>query len=127
MAAAAPEAAAFEDKQHVRRLYDHLRAQFGYVGAVDHKEVDARALFRILRDARTPSDFLLGMQTANLFYNFGVKLRHCEIASRLLAAAMVCKMESEAVELVKLYGTWLQHPPDTALVYAVMGHFLDAG
>jgi len=47
--------------------------------------------------------------------------------SRLMAAAMACQVQQEAVELIKLYGTWLEHPPDTALVYAVMGHFLDAG
>merc|ERR1711957_872693 len=50
-----------------------------------------------------------------------------ELASRLLAAAMNCRQDSEAVELIKLYSTWLEHPPDTALIYAVMGHFSDAG
>jgi len=128
-AAAEPAAASSEtlDKQHVRRMYDELRAKFGYIGAVNHKQIGSRDLFRILRDSRNPSDFLHGMQTMNVFYNFGVKLRHRETASRLLAAAMVSKVESEAVELVKLYNTWLQDPPDKALVYAVMGHYLDAG
>lgn len=115
------------DPKHVRRLYDALRAKFGYIGAVDHKKVGAPDLFQLLRDSRTSSDFFLGMQAMNVYYNFGVKLRHHEIASRFLAAAMVCKVETEAVELIKLYGTWLQHPPDTSLVYAVMGHYLDAG
>jgi len=44
-----------------------------------------------------------------------------------MAAAMACQVQQEAVELIKLYGTWLEHPPDAALVYAVMGHFLDTG
>lgn len=127
VAEASVEGGATLDKQHVRRLYDELRAKFGYIGAVNHKEVGARDIFRILRDARSESDFLAGMQMMNVYYNFGVKLRHREIASRLLAAAMRCKVEAEAVELVKLYGTWLRDPPDKALVYAVMGHFLDAG
>lgn len=114
-------------KEETHRMYDDLKQKFGYLGALDHSKVGARDLFRVLRAARSPADYRIGLQTMNLFYNFGVKLKHRQIASRLLAAAMVCKVESEAVELIKLYGTWLQHPPETALVYAVMGHFLDAG
>merc|ERR1719263_2315021 len=63
----------------------------------------------------------------NMFYNYGVKLKHRELATRLLAAAMRCKQESEAAELIKLYSTWLEHPPETTLIYSVMGHFLDVG
>lgn len=97
------------------------------MGTVDHKKVGALDLYRIFKAAKTPRDFRVGLQAMNLFYNFGVKLRHRELATRLMAAAMACQVQQEAVELIKLYGTWLEHPPDPALVYAVMGHFLDAG
>jgi len=97
------------------------------MGNVDHKKIGALDLYRIFQAAKTPTDFRVGLQAMNLFYNFGVKLRHRELATRLMAAAMACQVHQEAVELIKLYGTWLEHPPDTALVYAVMGHFLDAG
>mmetsp|Transcript_16744 Transcript_16744/g.58449 ORF Transcript_16744/g.58449 Transcript_16744/m.58449 type:complete len:395 (-) Transcript_16744:46-1230(-) len=110
-----------------QRLFDELKMKFGYMGTVDHSKVGTPDLFRILKVARNAGDFNWALQAMNLFYNFGVKLKHREIASRLVAAAMVCKVESEAAEIVKLYGTWLERPPDIALVYGVMGHYLDAG
>lgn len=109
------------------RIYDQIKQKFGYMGTVNKKEIDSRVLFKILAAGKKPSDFSWALHAMNLFYNFGVKLRDREIASRYLSAAMVCKAESEAVEIIKLYGTWLQHPPDIALVYGVMGHYLDAG
>mmetsp|Transcript_68772 Transcript_68772/g.174757 ORF Transcript_68772/g.174757 Transcript_68772/m.174757 type:complete len:376 (+) Transcript_68772:50-1177(+) len=110
-----------------QRLFDELKMKFGYMGTIDHSKVGTPDLFRILKVARNAGDFNWALQAMNLFYNFGVKLKHREIASRLVAAAMVCKVESEAAEIVKLYGTWLERPPDIALVYGVMGHYLDAG
>eukprot|EP00438_Fugacium_kawagutii_P018172 Skav226116 [mRNA] locus=scaffold1047:41389:42507:- [translate_table: standard] len=74
---------------------------------------------------RSKRDLSYGLQAMNLFYNFGVKLKHREISTRLVAATMMAREESEAVELIKLYGTWLEHPPDSAVVYAVMSKFLD--
>jgi len=56
-----------------------------------------------------------------------VKMKHGEVATRLLAAAMICGVEDEAVDLIRLYWTWLEHPPDTSLIYAVLGYFLDSG
>lgn len=61
----------------------------------------------------------------NVFFNYGVKLKHRELVTRYMASAMVCQRSEEAVELVKLGGTWLEHPPDPSMVYTVMGHFLD--
>ena len=106
-------------------LYEDLKQKFGYIGMVNHKEVGVWDLFAILRGVRTKRDLGFALQTMNLFYNFGVKLKHREIATRLLAATMLAREESEAMELIKLYGTWLEHPPDTAVVYAVMSKFLD--
>lgn len=97
------------------------------MGLVNHKKVGARDLFEILKASKTDKDFKQVLYTMNMFYNFGVKLKHRELASRLLAAAMVCKEESEAVQVVRLYSTWLEHPPDSSLAYATMGHFIDAG
>eukprot|EP00929_Paragymnodinium_shiwhaense_P095137 TRINITY_DN56101_c0_g1_i3.p1 TRINITY_DN56101_c0_g1~~TRINITY_DN56101_c0_g1_i3.p1 ORF type:complete len:347 (-),score=85.54 TRINITY_DN56101_c0_g1_i3:59-1099(-) len=91
------------------------------------RQVGAKDLFKILNIAKSQEDYRAGLYAMNLLYNFGVKLKHREIASRLLACAMACEQYEEAVELVQLSGTWLEHPPDTALVYSVMGHFLDAG
>mmetsp|Transcript_51566 Transcript_51566/g.149751 ORF Transcript_51566/g.149751 Transcript_51566/m.149751 type:complete len:395 (-) Transcript_51566:125-1309(-) len=122
-AVVAESSAATEDPQ---RIYDELKYKVGYMGAVNHKEVGVLDLYKLLRVVRTPDHYKLGLQAVNMFYNFGVKLHHRELASRLVAAAMVCKVESEAVDLIKLYGTWLEKPPDRKLIYAVMGHFLDA-
>ncbi|CAE8723076.1 unnamed protein product, partial [Polarella glacialis] len=108
-------------------LYEELKQKFGYMGTVNHKEIGILDLYRILRGVANKRDFDMALHAMNLFYNFGIKLKHRELANRLLAAAMVCKQESQAVELVKLYGTWLEHPPDLPLVYAVMSHFLDKG
>jgi len=108
-------------------LYEELRQKFGYMGVVNQKEVGILDLYQIMRGVANKRDFELAMQTLNLFYNFGVKLKHRELTTRLLAAAMVAKQESEAVELIKLYGTWLEFPPDSSAVYAVMSHFLDKG
>ena len=106
-------------------LYEDLKQKFGHIGAVNHKEVGVWDLFAILRGVRTKRDLGFALQTMNLFYNFGVKLKHREISTRLLAATMLAREESEAMELIKLYGTWLEHPPDTTVVYAVMSKFLD--
>lgn len=106
-------------------LYADLKQKFGHVGAVNHKEVGVWDLFAILRGVRGKRDLGYGLQAMNLFYNFGVKLKHREISTRLLAATMMAREESEAIELIKLYGTWLEHPPDSAIVYAVMSKFLD--
>jgi len=108
-------------------MYDELKQKLGYMGAVNHKKVGVLDLYRIFQECRSLEDYRVGLQAMNTFYNFGVKLKHRELASRLLAVAMACRVESEAVDLIKLYGTWLEHPPDRALVYAVMGHFLDKG
>mmetsp|Transcript_25043 Transcript_25043/g.70590 ORF Transcript_25043/g.70590 Transcript_25043/m.70590 type:complete len:424 (-) Transcript_25043:22-1293(-) len=108
-------------------LYDELKLKFGYLGAVNHKEVGVLDLYRIMQASKARNHYGVCLNSMNLFYNFGVKLKHRELASRLLATAMNCKMEAEALELIKLYGTWLENPPDISLVYAVMGHFLDAG
>lgn len=107
--------------------YDQLKLKFGYMGVVNHKTTTVLDLFSIMRECRSPEEYKIALQAMNLFYNFGIKLKHREIASRLLACAMASQAEDEAVELIKLYGTWLQYPPDLPLVYAVMGHFLDAG
>mmetsp|Transcript_118276 Transcript_118276/g.334265 ORF Transcript_118276/g.334265 Transcript_118276/m.334265 type:complete len:374 (+) Transcript_118276:43-1164(+) len=104
-----------------------LKAKFGDMGLVSHKKVGVGDLYKIFRVASSPEDYKSGLHAMNLFYNFGVKLRHRELATRLLATAMACGCHDEGVELVKLGGTWLEHPPDSALVYALMGHFLDAG
>lgn len=108
-------------------LYEDLRRKFAPIGAVSHKKVGVTDLFKIMRAARDADDFKVAMKTMNRFYNFGVKLKHREIASRFLALAMLTSETAEAAELVRLYGTWLENPPSKALVYAVMGHFLDAG
>lgn len=108
-------------------LYEDIKQKFGYMGVVNHREVGVLDLYRILRGVINKRDYTTALQTLNLFYNFGVKLKHRELSTRLLAAAMVAKQESEAVELVKLYGTWLEFPPDSSVVYAVMSHFLDKG
>lgn len=111
----------------VTALCADLRQKFGRMGLVSHKKVGVRDLCAILRASRSKSDYRSSLAAMNTFFNFGVKLKHREIATRLLATAMRCSQESEAVELIRLYGTWLEHPPDTNLIYAVMGHFLDAG
>lgn len=104
-----------------------LRQKFGRMGLRSHKRVGTPDLFRILRVARSPEDYSAGLHAMNVFFNYGVKLRHRELASRLVACAMACGKVEEAVDMVKFGGAWLEHPPDTALVYALMGHFLDAG
>lgn len=79
----------------------------------------------MMRKANKGNHYRVALNTMNLYYNFGVKLEHQELAGRLLCLAMCCKQEMEAVQLIKLYHTWLEHPPDSGLVYAVMSHFLD--
>lgn len=128
-AAASPNAATADSgsKIEVMALVEDLRVKFGRMGLVSHKKVGVRDLYKIVKLADNKRDYKGVLLIMNLFYNFGVKLKHRELATRLLACAMRCEQESEAVELIKLYSTWLEQPPDTALMYAVMGHFLDAG
>mmetsp|Transcript_93348 Transcript_93348/g.179510 ORF Transcript_93348/g.179510 Transcript_93348/m.179510 type:complete len:389 (+) Transcript_93348:12-1178(+) len=116
-----------DSKEEARVLEANLKQMFGRMGVVSHKRVGILDLYRIMRVSRSEKDYQDSLSAMNLFYNFGVKLHHREVASRLLATAMRCKCEKEAVELIKLYSSWLEHPPDTGLIYAVMGHFLDAG
>lgn len=110
-----------------RDLYEDFKRKFQPIGTVSHKKVGVTDLFDNLRAARDGEDFKLALKTMNLMYNFGVKLKHREIASKLLASAMLTGETAEAAELVRLYGTWLEHPPSKALVYAVMSHFLAEG
>ena len=107
-----------EELKRPHVLYEDLKLKFGYMGVVNHKEVGVWDLFAVLRGVRNKGDLGFGLATMNLFYNFGVKLKHREISTRLLAATMLAREESEAIELIKLYGTWLEHPPDSAVVYA---------
>eukprot|EP00435_Cladocopium_sp_Y103_P024133 s1601_g5.t3 len=115
----------YQELKRPNVLYEELKLKFGYMGVVNHKEVGVWDLFAILRGVRNKGDLGFALQTMNLFYNFGVKLKHREISTRLLAATMLAREESEAIELIKLYGSWLEHPPDSAVVYAVMSKFLD--
>jgi hypothetical protein len=115
----------YEELKRPNVLYEELKLKFGYMGVVNHKEVGVWDLFAILRGVRNKGDLGFALQTMNLFYNFGVKLKHREISTRLLAATMLAREESEAIELIKLYGSWLEQPPDSAVVYAVMSKFLD--
>ncbi|CAE7337536.1 unnamed protein product [Symbiodinium microadriaticum] len=114
-------------KDAPRVLYEEIKQKFGYTGVVNHKQVGVRSLYDILRGVQNKKDLETALQTVNLFYNFGVKLKHREMSTRLLAASMRAPAESEALELIGLYGTWLEHPPDASIVYAVMSHFLDDG
>eukprot|EP00439_Symbiodinium_sp_Y106_P037285 s7281_g4.t1 len=114
-------------KDAPRVLYEELKQKFGYTGVVNHKQVGVRSLYDILRGVQNKKDLETALQTVNLFYNFGVKLKHREMSTRLLAASMRAPAESEALELIRLYGTWLEHPPDASIVYAVMSQFLDDG
>jgi len=110
-----------------QRLFDDLKRKFGYMGLIDKRKVGAQDLVNILKAGKSPNDYRCALQAMNVYYNFGVKLKHGEIASRYLAGAMKCKVYDEAVELIKLYGTWLESPPEISLVYSVMSHYLDAG
>eukprot|EP00928_Gymnodinium_smaydae_P032699 TRINITY_DN23612_c0_g1_i1.p1 TRINITY_DN23612_c0_g1~~TRINITY_DN23612_c0_g1_i1.p1 ORF type:complete len:414 (-),score=97.42 TRINITY_DN23612_c0_g1_i1:50-1219(-) len=125
--ATAAAAASSTPKESVQELVVDLEQKFGRMGVVSHRRVGVQDLFRVLRACRKPEDFQRSLSAMNRMYNYGVKLQHRELASRLLAAAMVCGQEQEAVEMIRLGGTWLEHPPDKPLIYALMGHFLDAG
>mmetsp|Transcript_23404 Transcript_23404/g.43057 ORF Transcript_23404/g.43057 Transcript_23404/m.43057 type:complete len:427 (-) Transcript_23404:41-1321(-) len=115
------------DEEKLDVMLENLRRKIGRMGIIDFKEVNVRELFKLLRVSRSRYHFRGCLQMMNLFYNFGVALNHRETSSRLLAAAMRSKAEEEAVEVVKLYGTFLEDPPAIRLVYALMEHFLDTG
>mmetsp|Transcript_27370 Transcript_27370/g.63163 ORF Transcript_27370/g.63163 Transcript_27370/m.63163 type:complete len:428 (-) Transcript_27370:82-1365(-) len=114
-----------QDKLDV--MLEDLKRKIGRMGVISLKEVNVRELFKLLRLCRKPFHFRGCLQMMNLFYNFGVPLGHRETSTRLLAAAMRSRAEDEAVEIVKLHGTFLEEPPAIRLVYALMEHFLDAG
>ena len=115
----------FADAPSVGTLYIELKRKFGHMGVVNHKEIGVWTLFDILKLVKSPKDLAWALQTMNLFYNFGIKMKHRELSTRLLAATMLARQDSEALELIKLYGHWLERPPDLNVVYAVMSKLVD--
>merc|ERR1719240_1434677 len=97
-------------------MLEDMKVKFGQMGVVSHNKVGVRDIFKILKQSHTEEDYRSSLLMMNLFYNFGVPLKHRELSSRLLAAAMRCGLESEAVDLIKHYSTWLPSPPSQKLV-----------
>jgi len=52
---------------HVQKMFEDLKQEFGYMGNVDHKKIGALDLYRIFQAAKTPTDFRVGLQAMNLF------------------------------------------------------------
>jgi len=115
------------EKQNIDVMLQETREKMGKVGAVDHKKVGVWDLMRFLSVAKNKHGWLVSLAVMNMFYNFNIKLKHRDLTTRLLAASIKCKQHAEGVELIKLYWSWLEHPPKIAVVYTLMGHFLDNG
>ena len=108
----------------VEREFINIKdSQFSKLGLYRKKITNEQTLYKLLQLAqpRNKSDYAACVFAMNHFYNFGVKIEHHDFTNRWLATAVETSRLDEAVQIVKLWNTWLPCPPRIELVNILIG------
>lgn len=97
------------------------------------KKVQQKLVFQVfeifqLAQKNSDEDFKACLHLVNHAYNFGYHpvFRHLEMSTRLLWLSMRAGDFGEAAQLVKVFHTFLDHPPKVRAILSLMSHLLDA-
>lgn len=101
-----------------RDIINNKESNFSKLGNYNKRTVNESLLYKFFQTANksNDSDYSAVVYAINQFYNFGVKIDNCEFASRWLSLAVEMEKMDEAVEIAKLWGTWLSCPPRIELL-----------
>jgi len=103
-----------------------LRQKFSPIGVPD-PDVSIRDLFAVWKTAKGAFDYKASLYAMNVCYNFGLRLDHYELSTRLLSLCLACGMEEEAVKLIENYDCFLKNPPKRHVIFSLMGTLLTKG
>jgi len=106
-----------------REIVNIKEAEFSKLGLFNKKVTDERTLYKLFQMAqpKNKTDYSACVYAINLFYNFGVDISHYDFTNRWLATAIETGRVDEAVNIVKLWHTWLPCAPRIELVESLIG------
>jgi hypothetical protein len=106
-----------------RELIKMKDSEFSKLGLYRKKITNEKSLYKLfqLAQPRNKSDYAACVYAINHFYNFGVKIEHHDFTNRWLATAIETSRLDEAVQIIKLWNTWLPCPPRIELVNILIG------
>ena len=101
-----------------RELVNLKQKEFSKLGLYRKKVTNEASLFKLFQMAqpRSKTDYSACLYAMNHFYNFGVSMEHHDLTNRWLSLAVESGRVDEAVQIVKLWNTWLPAPPNIKLV-----------
>ena len=106
-----------------REFVNVKEGEFSKLGLYRKKQTNEATLYRLFQLAQSGNkqDYAACVFAINHFYNFGVKIEHRDFTNRWLATAVETGRIDEAVQIVKLWNTWLPCPPRIELVEILIG------
>jgi hypothetical protein len=106
-----------------REIVNLKEYEFSKLGLFKKKQTNEKTLYKLFQMAqpKSKSDYAACVYAVNHFYNFGVSMDHHELANRWLATAVETGRIDEAVELVKLWQTFLPTPPKIEVINVLIG------
>ena len=106
-----------------REIVNVKEAQFSKFGLFKKNVTNEATLYKLFQMIQpgNKSDYAACVYAINHFYNFGVEISHFDFTNRWLAVAVETGRLDEAVNIVKLWHTWLPCPPRIELVESLIG------
>lgn len=107
----------------VEREFVNLKqTHFSRLGLYRKENTNEATLYKLFQMAQPQNklDYSACVFAMNHFYNFGVGLEQYDITNRWLALAIEAGRINEAVQIIKLWNTWLRSPPSIELVEIVI-------
>lgn len=106
-----------------REIVNVKEAQFSKLGLFRKNATNEATLYKLFQMIQlgNKSDYSACVYAMNHFYNFGVEISHFDFTNRWLAVAIETGRVDEAVNIVKLWHTWLPCPPRIELVESLIG------
>jgi hypothetical protein len=106
-----------------REFINIKEAEFSKLGLYRKEKTNEASLYKLfqLAQPRNKQDYSACVFAINHFYNFGVDISHHDFTNRWLATAIETSRVDEAVQIVKLWNTWLPCPPRIELVNILIG------
>ena len=106
-----------------REFVNIKEAEFSKLGLYKKAKTNEATLYRLfqLAQPRNKLDYAACVYAMNHFYNFGIEIDHYDFTNRWLATAIETGRVDEAVQIVKLWNTWLPMPPKIGLVELLIG------
>lgn len=106
-----------------REIVNVKEEQFSKLGLFKKNVTNEATLYKLFQMIQpgNKTDYSACVYAMNHFYNFGVEISHFDFTNRWLATAVETGRVDEAVNIIKLWHTWLPCPPRIEYVESLMG------